>query len=402
LYVDFRKRARVLTDLHGEFLQTSAAVMSPLLEQLETARVAREHLVEANANCVEARRTPPLDDLLGFESLRHLREEVASALGSDAPLLILGESGTGKTLLAQAIAEASGRRPIVRAVLGMSDDLNTISSELFGHERAAFSGATSKRIGLVEYAHGGTLILDELLNLPLHAQKLLLDFTQFGEYRPLGYARPEPKRAKLRIIAATNGDLDVAMQTGSFRADLYHRLAVVVLSMPALRQRRHEIPSLAERALRRADPARSWSLSLPLRQLLLTPGLTWSGNMRQLERVILRARERALLRDPDASTLEPRHVEPRDLDMKAFDVPALTSSQAPGAALAAEASTSFKWERLQSDQARLKAHEEDLLREALERNGNVIAHAARELGIARTTLASRLEALGMRPVRRIE
>jgi len=99
-------------------------------------------------------------------------------------------------LLAHSIAETSGKRPIVRATLGGSDDLNTITSELFGHERGSFSGATGRRVGLVEFANGGTLILDELLNLPPHAQKLLLDFTQFGTYRPLGYDRAEPKRAR--------------------------------------------------------------------------------------------------------------------------------------------------------------------------------------------------------------
>src|SRR5438477_9590402 len=102
-----------------------------------------------------------------------------SALAGTSSILVLGESGTGKTLLAQAIAEASGRRPIVRAVLGTSDDLNTVTSELFGHERGSFSGASGTRMGLVEYAHKGTLILDEVLNLSPHAQKLLLDFTQF-------------------------------------------------------------------------------------------------------------------------------------------------------------------------------------------------------------------------------
>src|SRR5262249_24344692 len=155
----------------------------------------RAHLKEAEAHCLESRRSPALDELLAPPSLKAIREEVFSALRGSSTLLILGESGTGKTLLAQAIAEASGRGRIVRAIPGSSDDLNTISSELFGHERGASSGAVARRAGLVEFADGGTLQLDEVLNFPLHAQKLLLDVTQFGTYRPLGYDRPEPKRA---------------------------------------------------------------------------------------------------------------------------------------------------------------------------------------------------------------
>src|SRR5687767_14987062 len=146
--------------------------------------------------------------------MESIRRELQSAIHGESTILILGESGTGKTLLAHAIAEASGRLPVVRAVLGSSDDLNTITSELFGHERGAFSGALTRRTGLFELAHGGTLILDELLNLPPPAQQLLLDFCQFGTYRPLGYDRREPKRAEVRIIACTNGDIERALAEG--------------------------------------------------------------------------------------------------------------------------------------------------------------------------------------------
>ena len=279
----------------------------------------REQLREAQSHCTEARHTPPLADLLAFPSMRSIRRDLESALAGDSPILITGESGTGKTLFAQAFAEASARQPIVRIVLGGSDDLNTITSELFGHERGSFSGAGSKRVGLVEFAHGGTLLLDEILNLPKQAQKLLLDFTQFGTYRPLGYDRPEPKLAKVRIVAATNGDLRVAVRQGHFREDLYYRLAGVTIRLPPLRERRSDIPALAESATRRSEPARGWTLSLDLRRRLASSDYAWPGNVRELEWTMRRARDHAVVRDPEATCSPPEHLESRDVDHASID-----------------------------------------------------------------------------------
>ncbi|MGO9833625.1 MAG: sigma 54-interacting transcriptional regulator [Polyangiaceae bacterium] len=344
-------------------------------------------------NLLGTRDTPSLEDLLSTPSMQAIRQEIESAVPGDAPILILGESGTGKTVMALAIAEASRRLPIVRAVLGASDDLNTITSELFGHERGAFSGATGKRMGLAEFADGGTLILDEILNLPPHAQQLLLDFTQFGTYRPLGYDRAEPRRAKVRLIAATNGDLEVAIREKRMRQDLYYRLAALTIELPPLRERRDDIPSLAEKTLERVDPSRAWTLSVPLRRLLVSPSLDWSGNVRQLERAIERARERAVARDPEAAVLTPEHLEARDVGRALLEAPAalrLTSTE----------SLAVSWQKLQAERASLDEREQSLLRRALTQSRGVVAHAARGLGIARTTLSSRIEVLGIRPPRR--
>jgi len=391
LYVDVRDQRKFLHPQHIEFFMTSALLLGAVLEQHRKGETARAHLREAKVHTTDARRPAELGDLLGTPSMRVVADEVESAVSSEASILIVGESGTGKTLLAQAIAEASGRRPIVRATMGGSDDLNTITSELFGHERGSFSGAATKRVGLVEYADRGTLVLDELLNLPMHAQKLLLDFTQFGTYRPLGHQRPEPKKAKIRLIAATNGDLRAAMRDGRFREDLYHRIAQIVLELPPLRSRRDDIPLLAEATLKRVDPARGWSISPAMRKLLVSPSLGWSGNVRQLERVISRARERALVRDPEARELVPEHLDARDLD--GVDPGA---AAAGGAGTAAPVEPASAWQQLQAERARIDEREVDVIRDALTRNGAVVAHAARELGIARTTLASRIEILGLK------
>jgi len=349
----------------------------------------REDLREARVRATIDARAPALEDLLAPPSLAAIRAEIETSLSGASPILITGESGTGKTVLAQAIAEASGRRPVVRAVLGASDDLNTISSELFGHERGAFSGAVTKRVGLVEFAHEGALIFDEILNLPPHAQQLLLDFTQFGDFRPLGYARAEPKHADVRIIAATNGDLARAIQTGRFRADLYYRLAAVTLHLPPLRERRGDIPALAEGYLRRTDPRRPWRLSIALRRALMDPANGWPGNIRQLERAVGRARERAVTRDASADALGTEHLSPDDIGGMQARIMA-----PPPPSQGAEPDARAAYLRLQAERARVDALEQQVLQEAVDAHDGTVSHAARALGVARSTLISRMEAHG--------
>jgi len=359
-----------------------------VLEQDQIAELTREKLRGVEAGCVESRRTPSLESLLAPRSMAKIREELESALLGTSPIMILGESGTGKTLLAHAIAEASRRRPIVRAVLGGSDDLNTIASELFGHHKGAFSGAINKRVGLVEYADGGTLILDEVLNLQPQAQKLLLEFTQFGAYRPLGHDGAQPKVANVRIIAATNGDIEAAMRDGRFREDLFYRLAAVPLHVPPLRARRSELPALAESTLRAADPTREWTLSLDLRRLLVSESLDWPGNVRQFERVIQRARQRALVKDPKASEIKPEHLGE-------MERPIVVESRSSRPAVDEDSASA--WRRLQASKLEIESEERKLLKAALDRHDGVVAHAAKDLGVARTTLAGWVAALDKAP-----
>ena len=282
--------------------------------------------------------------------MRAIKRELESAVAGESPILITGESGTGKTLMAQAIAEASGRRPIVRATLGASDDLNTITSELFGHERGAFSGATTKRMGLVEFADGGTLILDEILNLPPHAQQLLLDFTQFGTYRPLGYSRAEPKRARVRHHRRDQR----RSARGHPRAALPGGPRTTASPRSRWSSRRcasgaRTSPRSPRARCASVDPARAWTLSMPLRRLLVSPTLDWSGNVRQLERAVERARERAVARDPEATVLTPEHLESRDVDHASIDEAQATTSSPPGEPLGTT------WQKLQAERGRLDA-----------------------------------------------
>jgi DNA-binding NtrC family response regulator len=365
--------------------------------------IAQQSLIEATQEDLRIERAKDhhehylsLDDLLGFDSMAAIREELHGAAASQASIMILGESGTGKTQLATAFARASNQEPIVRATLGMADDLNTITSELFGHERGAFSGAVSKRKGLVEYANGGTMILDEVLNLPANAQQLLLDFTQFGTYRPLGYHGREPKTAKLRLISVTNGDMEQALAERRFRQDLYYRLATVPIVLPPLRARRHEIPAIALSYLRRTDGKTDWELDGSALELLTSAELPWDGNIRELEAVLERARNRARASSPNDAVIEARHLGLEGsggLDTK----PPRASSMSPDAR--GQDGIQGRWQQLAEQKTDLDALEKAIIEDALAACHGIVARASRMLSVPRTGLISRMATLGIDPER---
>jgi len=207
---------------------------------------------------------------------------------TDASILLLGESGTGKNVLARAI---HGWSPRARASFAQvncpSLSAELLESELFGHVKGAFTGATDHRQGRVQVADGGTLFLDEIGDFPLPLQPKLLRFVQEREFERVG--DPHTKRADVRIIAATNRNLEAAVQDGRFREDLYYRLNVITLVMPPLRERADDIPALAQRFLsgftksyRR--PAREFSAE----SMAALKRHTWPGNVRELRNVVER------------------------------------------------------------------------------------------------------------------
>jgi DNA-binding NtrC family response regulator len=202
-------------------------------------------------------------------------------------VLITGESGTGKELVARRLHAGSPRhgKPFVVVHCG-AIPRQLVESELFGHVKGAFTGADHKRTGLFEAAHGGTLFLDEVGELPLEVQPALLRAVQFGELRPVG--SDTPRQVDVRVLAATHRDLRRKVQDGTFREDLFYRLAVLELVVPALRDRAADIPALATAFLRREATRAGRDLQFAPDALARLAAEPWPGNVRELENMVVR------------------------------------------------------------------------------------------------------------------
>jgi DNA-binding NtrC family response regulator len=231
----------------------------------------------------------PADAIIGkSETMRRVMNYVDVVAGTDTSVLILGESGTGKEKIASAIHQLSARRnqPMIK-VNCAALPANLIESELFGHEKGAFTGAHEKRIGKFEQADGGTIFLDEVGEIPVDLQAKLLRVLQEREIEPLGGKRPV--KINIRIIAATNRNLEKEIAEGRFRIDLYYRLNVFPIVLPALRERKEDIPDLvhhfvAVHCKRMGKPVAGIG-ELALKQLM---AYSWPGNIRELENVMER------------------------------------------------------------------------------------------------------------------
>jgi formate hydrogenlyase transcriptional activator len=292
---------------------------------------------------------------------------------TESSVLVTGETGTGKDLLAHAIHSWSRRAdgPFV-SVNCAAIPQTLIASELFGHERGAFTGALQRRLGRFELAAGGTLFLDEVGELPLETQVMLLRVLQEREFERIGGSMPI--RADVRVIAATNRDLRLVIAEGSFRSDLFYRLSVFPLEMPPLRERAGDVRLLADHFVRRA----ARSLGKPIRTsdpaaLERLAAYSWPGNVRELQNVIERS---VIVCESETFTLDPSWSEGR---------PALVEPRAAIDPVTTATTT-------------LDAIQRDAILRALHSRNWVIGGphgAAALLGIKRTTLQARMQKLGI-------
>jgi two-component system response regulator HydG len=253
------------------------------------------------------RRPAPL--LGGSPAIQDVVRKIARVAPASAPVLVRGETGTGKELVARAIHDASGRRELV-AVNCTSLPEGLVESELFGHARGAFTGAVGAHAGVFVQADGGTLFLDEIGDMPLALQAKLLRVLQDGEVRAIG--GDAPRKVDVRVIAATHQDLEARVRTGQFREDLFYRLDVVPITVPPLRDRLEDLPLLAEHLFARARATSPHSVARRLAPDLVAAlaRYAWPGNVRELANVMERlaiSAEREELTAVDLEALAP-HV----------------------------------------------------------------------------------------------
>ncbi len=310
-------------------------------------------------------------------AMQKLRKTVERAIVHTGPVLIQGETGVGKELIAQAVACVYDKFVTVNCS-AIPDNL--FESELFGHTRGAFTGAQNERIGLFEAADGGAIFLDEIGDMPLHAQVKLLRVLQSKEIRPLGANKT--KHIDVRIIAATNRDLQQEIAEKRFREDLYYRLNVIPVQISPLRERKEDIEDLANYFIRTYQTAGE-NYSLSSEALIKLQEYDWPGNIRELENVIQRA-----LCFTSAGTLRPEDIQIGDSTAKVSSKQNISVAPAQSAT-GKELSDYENFRQMQLEQER-----KFLIQKIRECNGSV-RDAAQKLGLFRTALYNRLNHLGV-------
>jgi DNA-binding NtrC family response regulator len=340
---------------------------------VETVLLRRDHrrLLE------QVHGTYGFEQLVGQSPLmRRLFETIDKVADTDVTVLVRGQSGTGKELVANALHYRSPRRgkPLVKMnCAALSQEL--VESELFGHERGAFTGAVARREGKFEAADGGTLFLDEVGDMPLGTQAKLLRALQEKEFERVG--GNTPIRVDVRLIAATNQDLEAAVRESRFREDLYYRLRVVELTIPPLAARAEDVPLLIDHFLRQAAERFGRAVK-PLSGAALRAclGREWKGNVRELRSAV----EQALLLAPGPE------ITPEDLFAGSAGLPAAAAPAREGSP------ASFK----DAKERVVEAFERDFLARALRRHGGNITKAAEEVGMYRQNFQQKMRELGIR------
>ncbi len=339
----------------------NARLLSVLRTQLELGgALRRSQRLEAENRLLRAEGLPKF--IANAESMQPVLRLISSIGPSDANVLVTGEHGSGKEVVARTLHALSNRasRPLVAVNTGGLPE-GIFESELFGHVKGAFTDAKTDRIGRFELAHGGTLFLDEIANIPISQQAKLLRVLESGEMERVGSS--QTRRVDVRIISATNADLDQEVTAGRFRQDLLFRLNTVEIQIPALRDRRQDVPPLATYFLSRyaeryRKPVKTFDP--PAMQAMLE--YPWPGNVRELDHAVERA---VLLSSGEA-------VRSSDLSLKA--------PQAGSQRL---------------EELSLEEVESLLIRKAVDRYGGNISQAAEALGLSRSALYRRLQKYGI-------
>ncbi|MFM9905231.1 MAG: sigma-54-dependent transcriptional regulator [Pyrinomonadaceae bacterium] len=350
-------------------------ILALVVKGIKKRRKEEEHQVLRQAMVRSVKR----DGFIGrseiMENVFRLVDRVAPARST---VLITGESGTGKELVAKAIHEASPRSSNPFVVVNCSNiPSELLESELFGHTRGAFTGAIAAKKGLFEVADTGSIFLDEIGDLRPETQVRLLRVIQEREFTPIG--ETAPTKVDVRIIAATNVDLKEAVKNGQFREDLYFRLAVVPIELPALRERPEDVLPLAQHFIRKysEENGRNVSENMSPEVLSLLENYNYPGNVRELENII----ERAIVIAPtDEITIDCLRPEVRDPE----------STRAMISATAGK-SNSVDISHGVSFYDEVKNYEIDLIRRALDQTGGHQSRAARLLGLNATTLNSKIK-----------
>jgi sigma-54 specific flagellar transcriptional regulator A len=363
---------RPFEDAHAVQLQLELPIRYPQLSAVLREAQAIRALADGGG------RTRPVGGSVAIRQVHRLMEQVARY---DTGVLLLGESGTGKEMAARYIHELSPRsgKPFVPVNCGAIPP-ELLESELFGHEKGAFTGAITARVGRFEFAEGGTLFLDEIGDMPHAMQVKLLRVLQERCFERVGSNRPI--RCDVRVVAATHRDLDLAISEGKFREDLYYRLNVFPVVMPPLRERIEDLPDLCENLLARIAASTGQVVTLSRAALQALSGYRWPGNVRELgnllERLVILHGGRVV----DVCDLPERYRA---------HLPTVAPVPDPAPMITAIEDASGV---LPLDGLDLKDHlaqlELSLIREALERSNGTVAEAARLLRMQRTTLVEKL------------